>query len=219
MIELGSGDAEALLRIYSAEATRHLGREAMDATEAHRYVRDAAAQVPRMLYVLGLTVDGNLVGVVKLHRDRPVAAVSYILRPDAWGRGYATEGVRRILALAFGRLGLPEVRAKHRPDNLSSGRVLRKASFATYAVRAPTPRDVAVEVHRWPATSRRSKARTTARSCPWTTWTTTTTKSLEERWVPPPPTRSPRTSCARTPRPACCSSKPQGTARGTCPAA
>ncbi|WP_316528126.1 GNAT family N-acetyltransferase [Kitasatospora brasiliensis] len=130
--ELGFGDAEALPRIYSAESTKHLGRAPMDAHAAYRYVRDvvaAAAQTPRTLYALGLTVDGDLLGVVKLHRDRPVAALSYILRADAWGRGYATEGVHRILALAFGHLGLPKVRAKHRPDNPASGRVLLKAGF------------------------------------------------------------------------------------------
>ncbi|GGQ68114.1 GNAT family N-acetyltransferase [Kitasatospora griseola] len=157
--ELSPRDAEALLRIYSSEATRYLDREAMDAAEARHYLRDAAAsaaQTPRTLYVLGLAVDGDLVGIVKLHRDRPVAAVSYILRADAWDRGYATAGVRRILALAFGHLGLPHVRAKHRPDNPASGRVLRKAGFtptgehdgfATYTMRVPIPREVAVEVH------------------------------------------------------------------------
>ncbi|MEU1285648.1 GNAT family N-acetyltransferase [Kitasatospora sp. NPDC005856] len=151
--ELGSGDEESLLRIYSVESTEYLGRAPMDADEACSRVRDvmaAAAQSPRTLYVLGLVVAGDLLGIVKLHRDRPAAAVSYILRADSWGRGYATEGVRNILALAFGRLELPEVRAKHRPDNPASGRVLRKAGFApigerngfiTYAIRPPrTPR-------------------------------------------------------------------------------
>ncbi|MFF0292391.1 GNAT family N-acetyltransferase [Kitasatospora sp. NPDC004614] len=149
--ELATGDAEALPCIYSAEAVKYLPRAPMDAAEAQCYVRDAiaaAAQVPRTLYVLGLVVDGAIVGVVKLHRDRPVATVSYILRADAWGRGYATEGVRRILALAFDHLGLPEVRAKHHPGNPASGRVLIKAGFVptgeqaglpTYAVR-PRPR-------------------------------------------------------------------------------
>ncbi|MGA5823641.1 GNAT family N-acetyltransferase [Kitasatospora sp. NPDC094028] len=147
--ELAPGDAEAVLRIYSAESTKHLGRAPMDAGEARYYARSAAAsaaQSPRTLYVLGLVVDGDLVGVLKLHLDRPVAAISYILRADAWGRGYATEGVRKILALAFGHLGLPEVRAKHHPDNPASGRVLAKAGFTptgtltglhTYAIRPP----------------------------------------------------------------------------------
>nr|WP_262987048.1 GNAT family N-acetyltransferase [Streptomyces sp. CBMA156] len=144
---MGPGDAEALLRIYSAESTRYLGREPMDADEAHHCLRDivaAAELVPRTLYALGLAVDGDLLGVVKLHRDRPVAAVSYILRADAWGRGYATAGVREILALAFGPLALPKVRAKHHPGNSASGRVLLKAGFVptgehngfiTYAIR------------------------------------------------------------------------------------
>ncbi|MCX4751481.1 GNAT family N-acetyltransferase [Kitasatospora sp. NBC_01287] len=148
--ELTDGDADALLRIYCAEATKHLGRASMDAAEARFYARTAAAsaaQSPRMLYTLGLVAAGDLLGVVKLHLDRPAPAISYILRPDAWGRGFATEGVRRILALAFGHLGLPEVRAKHHPDNPASGRVLVKAGFAptgehvgfiTYAIRPPS---------------------------------------------------------------------------------
>ncbi|MET8542947.1 GNAT family N-acetyltransferase [Kitasatospora sp. NPDC004799] len=149
--ELGTGDAEALLRIYSAESTRYLGRAPMNADEARYRSRDivvAAARWPRTRYVLGLVVDGDLLGVVKLHCDRPVAAVSYILRADAWGRGYATEGVRKILDLAFGRLGLPMVRAKHHVDNPASGRVLLKAGFTptgehngfiTYAAQADQP--------------------------------------------------------------------------------
>jgi ribosomal-protein-alanine N-acetyltransferase len=149
--ELVPGDAEALERIFSAEATKHLGRAAMNSAEARSYTSTAAvtaAQSPRTLYTLGLVVDGDLVGVVKLDLNRPVAAVSYILRADAWGRGHATEGVHRILTLAFEHLKLPEVRAKHHPDNPASGRVLRKAGFVptgehagfpTYAIRPTVP--------------------------------------------------------------------------------
>jgi ribosomal-protein-alanine N-acetyltransferase len=147
--ELVPGDTEALECIYSEEATKYLGRAAMDTAEACSYASYAAAsatQSPRTLYVLGLVVTGDLLGIVKLHLDRPVAAISYILRVDAWGRGYATEGVRKVLALAFGRLKLPEVHAKHHPDNPASGRVLRRtgfvltgehAGFPTYTIRAP----------------------------------------------------------------------------------
>lgn len=79
--------------------------------------------------MLGLVSDGDLLGVVKLRLDRPPAVIGYILRTDSWGHGYATQGVRRILTLAFGRLRLPEVHATHHPDNHASGRVLRKAGF------------------------------------------------------------------------------------------
>ena len=52
--------------------------------------------------------------------------VLYALRPDAWGRGYATE----IALLAVGegrRLGLAEVHGLVAPGNLASRRVLEKA--------------------------------------------------------------------------------------------
>ncbi|MFJ3218113.1 GNAT family N-acetyltransferase [Kitasatospora sp. NPDC086801] len=100
----------------------------------------------RSAYVLGLDLDGDLLGITKLHLDRPVAALSYILRADVWGKGHATEAVRRILALGFGRLGLTEIHAKHHPDNPASGRVLLKAGFVptgehagfnTYTLRPP----------------------------------------------------------------------------------
>ncbi|MER7705426.1 GNAT family N-acetyltransferase [Kitasatospora sp. NPDC097605] len=147
--ELVLGDASAVQRIYSAESVRYLGRAAMDSREAAEFVTAAVASAkrdPRTLYTLGLTVDGDLLGVVKLHLVRPVAAVSYILRSDAWGQGYATEGVRKALALGLGHLRLPEIHARHHPDNRASGRVLLKAgfnftgvraNFLTYAIRPP----------------------------------------------------------------------------------
>ncbi|SDT81777.1 ribosomal-protein-alanine N-acetyltransferase [Streptomyces sp. TLI_053] len=147
--ELVPGDADALLRIYTVEATKYLGRAPMDAAEARFCARTSAVAGPRTLYTLGLVAADDLLGVVKLDLDRPVAAVSYVLRPDAWGCGYATEGVRRLLALAFGHLGLPEVGARHHPDNPASGRVLVKAGFTPtgehggligYAMRPPSPR-------------------------------------------------------------------------------
>jgi RimJ/RimL family protein N-acetyltransferase len=54
--------------------------------------------------------------------------VGYALRPDAWGRGYATE----IALLAVGesrRLGLAEVHGVVAPSNLASRRVLEKAGI------------------------------------------------------------------------------------------
>ncbi len=130
--ELTLADAQALQRIFSPESTKFLGRAPMDAADARLYAGNAVASVgrrPRSLYTLGLTADDDLLGVVKLCLDRPLPSVSYVLRPDTWGRGYATEGLRILLALAFGQLGLPAVHAKHHPDNPASGRALVKAGF------------------------------------------------------------------------------------------
>ncbi|MFF7637636.1 GNAT family N-acetyltransferase [Kitasatospora sp. NPDC008050] len=149
--ELTPEDAEALQQIYSSESTVFLGRGPMDEAGALCYLATAmaaAAQTPRTRYILGITVRAELLGVIKLNLDAPAATVGYVLRVDAWGRGYATEGVRTILALAFGPFGLPEVRAKHHPDNAASGRVLTKSGFTpagvvggfeTYVIRPSAP--------------------------------------------------------------------------------
>lgn len=57
------------------------------------------------------------------------AELGYAFRPDAWGRGYATELALASLAWADETLGLPEVRAFAHPDNAASRRVLAKAGF------------------------------------------------------------------------------------------
>ncbi|MFE1318789.1 GNAT family N-acetyltransferase [Kitasatospora phosalacinea] len=129
--ELRPGDASALPGIYTAESVRYLGRPPMERTEAVFRIRQALAPpvgLPRD-HVLGITADGELVGIATLHhRSADAAAVSYLLRPDTWNRGYATHAVRHLLDLAR-RLGVSRVHARHHPDNPASGRVLTKAGF------------------------------------------------------------------------------------------
>jgi RimJ/RimL family protein N-acetyltransferase len=75
---------------------------------------------------------GMFVGRGGLRRStiagRERVEVLYALRPDAWGRGYATE----IALLAIGegrRLGLAEIHGLVAPHNLASRRVLEKAGI------------------------------------------------------------------------------------------
>ena len=55
--------------------------------------------------------------------------VGYRLLPDAWGRGYATEGARALLRHGFAELGLARIIGLTHPDNLASQRVLAKAGL------------------------------------------------------------------------------------------
>lgn len=79
---------------------------------------------------LGIFDDGDrLVGAIGLERDP--AALSYLIAPQDWGRGYASEAVGALLDFAFGRFSdLGEIRAEHLDDNPASGAVLRKFGFA-----------------------------------------------------------------------------------------
>jgi RimJ/RimL family protein N-acetyltransferase len=55
--------------------------------------------------------------------------LGYRLRRAAWGRGYATEGARALVALAFTRLGARRVTATALVENAASIRVLEKAGL------------------------------------------------------------------------------------------
>ena len=56
-------------------------------------------------------------------------AQGYRLLPDAWGRGFATEGARALLNHGFQTLGLYRIIGLTHPDNAASQRVLQKAGL------------------------------------------------------------------------------------------
>lgn len=55
--------------------------------------------------------------------------VGYRLLPEAWGRGYATEGARALVSLGFDVIGLDRIIGLTHPENLASQRVLQKAGL------------------------------------------------------------------------------------------
>ncbi|MGX2997026.1 GNAT family N-acetyltransferase [Streptomyces sp. JNUCC 64] len=131
--ELRRGDEGAVQRIYVPETVRYLGRGPMGADEARSFVESAVTAVgqsPRTRFALGVETAVGLVGVVKLRVVRDEGSLGYLLRPDAWGKGYATRAVSGLLALVQDVRPLTVVRAKHHQDNPASGRVLLKAGFS-----------------------------------------------------------------------------------------
>jgi RimJ/RimL family protein N-acetyltransferase len=76
---------------------------------------------------------GELVGWFELQPtdDRPPDEVElgYRLRRSAWGKGYATEGTRALVAKAFAEFGARRVWAQTMTVNAASRRVLEKAGL------------------------------------------------------------------------------------------
>jgi RimJ/RimL family protein N-acetyltransferase len=72
--------------------------------------------------------SGELVGagcIQHLGHDRANPhEIGWRLRPDRWGRGYATEAARRMAAFAFDELQAPRLAAICHPDNVDSVRVM-----------------------------------------------------------------------------------------------
>lgn len=127
-------DADALFRAIGDERiVRNL------ATAPWPYLPEHAAQWaaacrpthrPASLIFLCTGAAPELIGGIGIH-DTPDGAVElgYWIARNHWGRGYATEAGRAVLAFARDALRLPRLIAGHFLDNPSSGSVLRKLGF------------------------------------------------------------------------------------------
>lgn len=94
--------------------------------------------------------DGRLLGAISI---RLVAAhhrgeIGYWIARGEWGRGFATDAVRAVIAWAFDALGLYRIDAHHFVENPASGSVMRKAGMRSEGrrrgavFRAGVPRDL-----------------------------------------------------------------------------
>lgn len=81
-------------------------------------------------YIFAIEKDGDLAGSVGVEAGETGAfELGYWLEAGSWGKGYATEAVRGVLAFAFDGLAKAYVRSSYFTDNRASARVLGKAGF------------------------------------------------------------------------------------------
>jgi RimJ/RimL family protein N-acetyltransferase len=81
---------------------------------------------------LVICADGEPVGTVGLNDINDVwgvAELGYLIAPDAWGNGYATDASRRLVRYAFEDRRLNKVKANAYETNPASQRVLEKVGF------------------------------------------------------------------------------------------
>ncbi len=77
-------------------------------------------------------VDGDPVGTIGLEPPNQVwgtAEAGYMITPDEWGNGYATDALRALCDHAFGERRLNKVYATAYASNTASRRVMEKAGF------------------------------------------------------------------------------------------
>ena len=82
--------------------------------------------------------SGACIGMHLLNHihGEPDIQVGYLLLPERWGRGYATEMCRAVLRYGFADLGLPRIAAITDLDNGPSQQVLLKAGLERHGERA-----------------------------------------------------------------------------------
>ncbi len=75
--------------------------------------------------------DGQLIGSggICFHPEDGAWHFGYNLRFDCWGRGFATEAARRIIAFAREELCARDFASEHAVDNPASGKVIEKCGL------------------------------------------------------------------------------------------
>lgn len=68
-------------------------------------------------------------GFTAFHPANDCAEVGYVLNPEYWGKGIATEALTRVLQFAFEELGVNRVEARFMEDNVRSRRVMEKVGM------------------------------------------------------------------------------------------
>lgn len=83
-----------------------------------------------------LKETGEFVGVLTLILDKKnnVAEFGYWLGESYWGRGYATEALKKVIEVGFG-LGLHKIFGGYYSFNTQSGRAIEKCGFVQEGVR------------------------------------------------------------------------------------
>lgn len=72
------------------------------------------------------------IGIMGFYRTEPEhykTELGYMLLPEYWGKGYVTEGVKRLLDFAFNTLQFHSIKAVIDSRHKASERVLQKSSF------------------------------------------------------------------------------------------
>lgn len=82
--------------------------------------------------------SGRMIGTCGFTRfdyQNDGAEIGYVLNPDFWGRGYATEAVQRVIRFGFDYLGLHRIEAKYMEENIASRRVMEKCGMIFEGIR------------------------------------------------------------------------------------
>ncbi len=79
---------------------------------------------------------GRLVGMIELQLRTQVAGVGYVIAPDAWGNGYASEALSLVSEALFARTALHAIWAVCDVENPASARVLEKCGYVRHGLLA-----------------------------------------------------------------------------------
>lgn len=131
--ELNKADFDALRGFLQDIEVMRAWEHAFTDDEVRRWIEENRMRYARdgFSYCAAISREtGGLIGVAGLLAEQAGGeshtGLGYILGKAFWHRGYALESARAWMAHAFDTLGLDEVTAQIRPENLASRRVAER---------------------------------------------------------------------------------------------
>jgi len=142
MRDFTAADSDELLRLNrDPRVMRYIGDGKTFDAERHARVMRRILAYPALYPDLGFWYTtrrdtGAFVGWFTLKYCGKSADIEtgYMLLPEAWGQGFATEGATAMVRYGFDDLGLDRIIGVTHPDNHASQRVLMKAGLADCGV-------------------------------------------------------------------------------------
>ena len=134
---LESGDVDTVHALISRmDVVRHMRFSLCSREESQKFLCDSLSESPSdpwrsIVRAISDGLRGDLVGLcgVVILRGAEEGEIWYLVRPESWGKGIATEAARHLLDLGFGELGLHRIWATCLPENPASARVLEKVGM------------------------------------------------------------------------------------------
>jgi len=133
-----ASDREPFARINSDGLVMKYFAAALSEEESDRFAAVNEAHIEEHgwgLWAIEVPDVAPFAGFVGLSTPRfdahftPCTEVGWRLAPAFWGRGYATEGARAVLAFGFERLGLQEIVSFTTEANMPSRRVMERVGM------------------------------------------------------------------------------------------
>jgi len=106
-------------------------------TESENFVRQSISDAnqkirSRFVFAIILKENGNMIGTGEINIrnfTNKVGEVGYIINPEYWGLGFATETAKILIDFGFNQLKLHRIFATCDPKNIASSRVLEKVGM------------------------------------------------------------------------------------------
>lgn len=132
------GDEAALMSVFADPEVMKFGAQITDEQEVAEWLNSKVDQAEATGYAVMLVSEkesGKAIGYCGLFNEDNVdgqheVEVGYRLAKSAWGNGFATEAVRKVLEYAHEQLGLDRIVAMIDPNNTASANVASKVGMA-----------------------------------------------------------------------------------------